>query len=119
MKIAIIGGGFYGVYFAYKLSQNKKLQIDLFEKNNTLLNETAIRNQYRLHTGYHYPRSLETIYQTFDATDLYPTLEEKAANLLYFVVKNHSFSDGNKRIAAGLFVYFLSINLYFYRKFGW
>lgn len=54
--------------------------------------------------------SLETIYQTFDKTDLYPTLEEKAANLLYFVVKNHSFSDGNKRIAAGLFIYFLSLN---------
>ena len=54
--------------------------------------------------------SLETIYQTFDGVDLYPSLEEKAANLLYFVVKNHSFSDGNKRIAAGLFIYFLDIN---------
>jgi prophage maintenance system killer protein len=54
--------------------------------------------------------SLETIYQTFDSVDLYPTIEEKAANLLYFVTKNHSFSDGNKRIAAGLFVYFLDIN---------
>ena len=54
--------------------------------------------------------SLETIYQTFDGTDLYPTIEEKAANLLYFVVKNHSFSDGNKRIAAVLFIYFLDMN---------
>ncbi|WP_445718084.1 RhuM family protein [Flavobacterium sp.] len=54
--------------------------------------------------------SLETIYQTFDGEDLYPTIEEKAANLLYFVVKNHSFSDGNKRIAAGLFIYFLDLN---------
>jgi len=54
--------------------------------------------------------SLETIYQTFDGIDLYPTIEEKAANLLYYVVKNHSFSDGNKRIAAGLFVYFLAMN---------
>lgn len=54
--------------------------------------------------------SLETIYQTFDGVDLYPTFEEKAVNLLYFVVKNHSFSDGNKRIAAGLFVYFLAMN---------
>ena len=54
--------------------------------------------------------SLETIYQTFDSIDLYPTFEEKAANLLYFIVKNHSFSDGNKRIAAGLFVYFLDMN---------
>jgi prophage maintenance system killer protein len=54
--------------------------------------------------------SLATIYQTFDSVDLYPSFEEKAANLLYFVVKNHSFSDGNKRIAAGLFVYFLDMN---------
>lgn len=54
--------------------------------------------------------SLQTIYQTFDGHDLYPSLEEKAANLLYLVVKNHSFSDGNKRIAAGLFVYFLKKN---------
>lgn len=54
--------------------------------------------------------SLETIYQTFGGKDLYPSIEEKAANLLYFIVKNHSFSDGNKRIAAGLFVYFLDIN---------
>lgn len=54
--------------------------------------------------------SLETIYQTFDGVDLYPSIEEKAANLLYFIVKNHSFSDGNKRIAAGFFVYFLDLN---------
>lgn len=54
--------------------------------------------------------SLETIYQTYDGVDLYPSIEEKAANLLYFVVKNHSFTDGNKRIAAGLFVYFLDLN---------
>ena len=54
--------------------------------------------------------SLQTIYQTFDQIDLYATFEEKAANLLYYIVKNHSFSDGNKRIAAGLFVYFLNMN---------
>ena len=62
--------------------------------------------------------SLETIYQTFDGIDLYPSLEEKAANLLYFVVKNHSFSDGNKRIAAGLFIYFLDLNNKLYTKEG-
>ncbi len=54
--------------------------------------------------------SLSTIYQTFGGEDLYPTTEEKAANLLYFVVKNHSFTDGNKRIAAFLFVWFLDQN---------
>ena len=54
--------------------------------------------------------SLETIYQTFDGKELYPSIQEKAANLLYLVVKNHSFTDGNKRIAAALFVYFLDKN---------
>jgi prophage maintenance system killer protein len=54
--------------------------------------------------------SVATIYQTFGGKDLYPSIEEKAANLLYFVVKNHSFSDGNKRIAAFLFLYFLEKN---------
>lgn len=54
--------------------------------------------------------SLSTIYQTFDGQDLYPSIEEKAANLLYFITKNHSFTDGNKRIAAFLFLYFLGRN---------
>ncbi len=54
--------------------------------------------------------SLQNIYQTFDGKDLYPTIEEKAANLLYFIVKNHSFTDGNKRIAAFIFVWFLDLN---------
>ncbi len=54
--------------------------------------------------------SISTIYQTFDGIDLYPSIEEKAANLLYFITKNHSFSDGNKRIAAFLFLYFLECN---------
>jgi prophage maintenance system killer protein len=54
--------------------------------------------------------SLATIYQTFEGGDLYPSVEEKAANLLYFIIKNHSFVDGNKRIAAFLFLYFLERN---------
>lgn len=54
--------------------------------------------------------SLSTIYQTFNGVDLYPSIEEKAANLLYFITKNHSFTDGNKRIAAFLFLYFLQCN---------
>ncbi|MGN7988069.1 RhuM family protein [Pedobacter sp. 22226] len=62
--------------------------------------------------------SLYTIYQTFDGEELYPSMEEKAANLLYFVVKNHSFSDGNKRIAAFLFVWFLDKNKMLYREDG-
>ena len=54
--------------------------------------------------------SIGAIYQTFGGQEVYPSLEEKAANLLYFLTKNHSFSDGNKRIAATLFLYFLDRN---------
>lgn len=59
--------------------------------------------------------SIATIDQTFDGKELYPSIEEKAANLLYFLVKNHSFSDGNKRIAAWLFVWYLDKNNYLYK----
>lgn len=62
--------------------------------------------------------SLETIYQTFGGSELYPSIEEKAANLLYFIVKNHSFSDGNKRIAAAIFVWFLQRHDYLYNERG-
>lgn len=62
--------------------------------------------------------SIATIYQSFGGVDLYPSVEEKAAHFLYFVVKNHSFSDGNKRIAAFLFVWFLERNRLLYRKDG-
>ncbi len=62
--------------------------------------------------------SVSTIYQSFGGQDLYPSIEEKAANLLYFIVKNHSFSDGNKRIAAFLFLYFLERNGILLNKYG-
>ncbi len=58
--------------------------------------------------------SIASINQTFDGQELYQSIEEKAAHLLYFVVKNHSFSDGNKRIAAWLFVWYLNKNNYLY-----
>ena len=60
--------------------------------------------------------SINTIYQTFDGQELYPSIEEKAAMLLYLVVKNHSFSDGNKRIAAFLFLWFLEKNGILYKE---
>ena len=62
--------------------------------------------------------ALGAVYQTFGGEDLYPSIEEKAANLLYFVVKNHAFSDGNKRIAAALFIAFLAGNKSLYSKDG-
>ena len=62
--------------------------------------------------------TMGAIYQTFGGKDLYPSVEEKAANLLYLTVKNHSFSDGNKRIAAFLFLWFLEKNGILYRNDG-
>ena len=62
--------------------------------------------------------SIGNIYQSFAGQEIYPTLEEKAANLLYFVTKNHSFWDGNKRIAATMFLYFLDRNGILYNEMG-
>ena len=62
--------------------------------------------------------SISTIYQTFDGKELYPSIEEKAAMLLYLVTKNHSFSDGNKRIAAFLFLWFMENNRILYNVDG-
>ncbi len=56
------------------------------------------------------------IYSTFDGNDLYPTVQEKAANFLYLITKNHTFIDGNKRIAATLFIYFLEFNNILYNE---
>ena len=62
--------------------------------------------------------ALQSIVQTFDGQYLYPTIEEQAANLLYFIIKNHPFSDGNKRIGAFLFVWFLEKNKHRFKKSG-
>ena len=61
---------------------------------------------------------IENIYQTFDGKELYPTVEEKASYLLYFLIKDHPFVDGNKRIAAFLFILFLNFNNYLFGKNG-
>lgn len=61
---------------------------------------------------------LKTITQTFDGIYLYPTIEEQASNLLYFIIKNHPFSDGNKRIGAFMFVWFLEKNKHLLKKSG-
>ena len=62
--------------------------------------------------------SLAAIYQTFGGKDLYPSVEEKGANLIYFVIKNHPFNDGNKRIGAFLFIWFLEKNKHRFKKTG-
>lgn len=61
---------------------------------------------------------LESIYQKFDGQELYPTVEEKAAHLLFFIIKNHPFSDWNKKIWAFLFLRFLAKNHCLYREDG-
>jgi len=60
--------------------------------------------------------ALVTVFQTYDGKDLYPSIEEKAANLLYLIIKNHSFFDGNKRIGAFMFIRFLDINGLLYKE---
>ncbi len=76
----------------------------------------ALIAQMKFHTGSavfgnekdeSFQSSINAIYQSFDGRDVYPSMEEKAANLLYFITKNHSFTDGNKRIAAAVFLYFM------------
>ena len=62
--------------------------------------------------------SIGNIYSTFNGKELYPSLEEKAAHLLYFLIKNHSFVDGNKRIGASIFLWFLKENKMLYRSDG-
>ena len=84
-----------------------------YDEAKILINNMSFGNDstlFGLEKDQSFKSSLGAIYQTYEGEELYPSIHEKAANLLYFVVKNHSFSDGNKRIAAALFVYFLERN---------
>ena len=82
---------------------------ELEEENSSL--RTELENLwYDYYGDCQFRGSIGNIYQSYDGQELYLTLEEKAAHLLYFVTKNHSFYDGNKRIAATMFLYFLDKN---------
>ena len=61
---------------------------------------------------------IKGIYQTFGNKELYPTIEDKSSHLLYFIIKDHPFSDGNKRIASFIFIYFLDKNNHLYKNSG-
>lgn len=87
--------------FARKAINSLKQELLIKEEANDLFGKE--RND-------HLKGIIGSIYQTFDEQDLYSSLEEKAANLLYFIVKDHPFIDGNKRIGSFLFVMFLQIN---------
>lgn len=79
---------------------------------------TSIINPWLFRKDKSFQGSLGAVYQTFDGKNVYPTVEDKAAHLLYFVTKNHSFIDGNKRIAAALFICFLQKNGLLFNKDG-
>lgn len=91
-----------GKVLAYKLEYDEcRMLIDSMKFDSSLFGLEKDRS---------FKSSISTIYQTAFGSEVYPSVEEKAANLLYFIVKNHSFCDGNKRIAASLFLYFLDRN---------
>ena len=73
-------------------------------------------DQFAIERDDSFKSSISTIYQSFGGNHLYPTLEDKASALLYFIVKNHSFIDGNKRIGATIFLYFLEKNNALYKN---
>ena len=73
---------------------------------------------FGIETGKKFESIIKNLYQTFNRRELYKTIEEKAAHLLYLTIKDHPFVDGNKRVASFLFVYFLDKNDYLYRKNG-
>jgi death-on-curing family protein len=107
-----------------KVSQVEKKEVyqinfeDSVELINNLRKKFGDSSLFGITKGESFKSTLGTIYQTFDKKELYPSLEEKAAMLLYLAIKNHSFIDGNKRIAAALFLMFLNKNKYLYRPDG-
>ena len=96
-----------------KPSGNKAVYVLGYDECRKVINEMKFASDSELFGNEKddsFKGSIANIYQEFAGVEIYPTLEEKAANLLYFVTKNHSFSDGNKRIAAAMFLYFLDKN---------
>jgi death-on-curing family protein len=90
--------------------------IDRIKKD--LISKNEASNLFGQENSDKFKGILGSIYQTFGKKELYPSLEEKAAHLLYFIIKDHPFVDGNKRTASFLFIYFLDKNDFLYRKTG-
>lgn len=96
----------------------KDIYVINYEECIQLIRETMFidkGDQFAIEKDESFHSSIATIYQSFGGQDLYPTIEDKASALLYFIVKNHSFIDGNKRIGATIFLYFLSKNKALYK----
>src|SRR3990172_4699018 len=96
----------------------EQAQIIIKEVKKELIAKKEASDLFGLESGDRFKGILSAIYQTFDGKELYPSLEEKAAHLLYFIIKDHPFADGNKRIGSFLFIYFLDKNNYLYKESG-
>lgn len=101
--------------YIFQYDEAKKL-IDKMKKNLIAKNEAS--DLFGQENENRFEAILKNIYQTFDDKELYPSLEEKAAHILYLVIKDHPFVDGNKRIGSFLFIYYLNKNDYLYKENG-
>ena len=116
-SICIIGGGFYGCYIAKKINENyKNVQVEIFEKNSDLLSEAGKNNQYRLHLGFHYPRSFQTIKQTQEGSKIFirefKNFVSKPKKNIYLIHKKSLIKfTSYKKIFRRLKIRFKEINL--------
>ncbi len=116
-SICIIGGGFYGCYIAKKINENfKNVQVEIYEKNNDLLSEAGKNNQYRLHLGFHYPRSFQTIKQTQEGSKIFikefKNFVSKPKKNIYLIHKNSIVKfTSYKKIFKKLKIKFKEVNL--------
>ena len=101
-----------------KVKGQKSEKIITYKECMTIIDKLRFNNEsslFALERDNNFASIIRDIYQSFDGNDVYPTIEEKAANLLYLTVKNHAFIDGNKRIAATIFIYFMQTNGILYK----
>ena len=102
-----------------KVEGQKCEKIVTYEECLNVINKLKFHNDsnlFALERDNNFKSIINDIYQSFNKSDVYPSIEEKAANLLYLTVKNHAFIDGNKRIAATIFIYFLQVNNILYKN---
>lgn len=112
-KLTLYKTGRSGFFLEY---ENAKDVIN--EIKNNLISKEEAGDLFGNENNFRFKGILGNIYQTFGGKELYPSLEEKAAHLLYFIIKDHPFTDGNKRIGAFMFIYFLDKNKYLFRTNG-
>lgn len=101
----------------YEIDYNEAV-ISINELKNQLIEQKEATELFGNQKDQNFEGILKSVTQTFDGNYLYPTIEEQAANLLYFIIKNHPFSDGNKRIGAFIFVWFLEKNKHLLKNNG-